>query len=202
MTETTTPAAKTPTLCACGTWVAIVTTETDENEQPDYNIVYSTNCDETTVKTFRPGHDAKLKSLLIQAGAQSLELTDRGGLFTDALGVARRYGFLAQVEAGIKRAGYKADAKAQREVGKAARREARATELGNRAQAKAAKAAANRTRREVATTPAAQDAASVKIKVGRWEYDAEIDAAGNASYTDSHGEPQTREAGSFRILQP
>ena len=83
-----------------------------------------TGCTLTTRRTFAPGHDAKLKSLLIQAGVRGWEARYgriSGGMLvtTDPISAANRYGFGPQVRLGIERGQRAANAKATRQAAKA-----------------------------------------------------------------------------------
>ena len=61
-----------------------------------------TDCPGTPTKgKFAPGHDAKLKSFLIDVGSLGALVRHDSGAVTDAGAVARRFGFGSQVAAGI-----------------------------------------------------------------------------------------------------
>ncbi|OOC52625.1 MULTISPECIES: hypothetical protein [Nocardiopsis] len=86
----------------------------------------ATGCTKTTTREFAPGHDAKLKSLLIRAGAMGAEVrrvVDGMALTGDAVKAAEGYGFAHMVASGIERAHAKARAKAERAAARAAAKE-------------------------------------------------------------------------------
>lgn len=218
MTETATPQttpveAQRP--CTCSTYVAA--TETEVDGQPDYIVELSTECPGVpTTRDFAPGHDAKLKSMLIKAGVAGLSVTDQKGIWSDPATIARKFGFGRMVEDGIRNGRDKAEARRAKATYKAAKAEARATELGRKAQEKAQKAAERKAakNREIedrviakadaerakAEVPEVRESHPVQIKVGRWEYPAEIDFNGTATFVDGKGETQTREEGTYRLL--
>lgn len=113
--------AKTPTPCLCRAYA--VERKNDEGETE--RLV--TGCNTDTSAKFAPGHDAKLKSLLIGAGANGhtvIKTTDEGELELSAMDAANEYGFASTVEKGIAKAAEKVAAKAEREAKKAAKLEA------------------------------------------------------------------------------
>lgn len=110
-----------------------------------------------TTATFCPGHDAKLKSLLIKAGAAGYEVRKdvEGGFLTmSAMEAANEYGFASTVETGIAKAAEKAQAKAEREAKRAA---AKAEREEKAAKAKAEREA-KKAEREAAKAAKAQKA--------------------------------------------
>lgn len=140
------------------------TGEVPEGADPgDFLELHGTGCVQTTTRTFAPGHDAKLKSLLIRAGHEGNGVRrNDGGVasVSDAMHWAEFHGFSHMVAAGIKRAGEK---------------------LG----AKAAKPAKTRTVKK--TEPE-----HVTIKVGRWEYLGTVNTQTNeAIFTSTNGEVKT-----------
>lgn len=174
--------------CECQKYsIEIWTGEVPEGADPGEYVEYiETGCHQTTTRTFAPGHDAKLKSLMIAAGAQGNAVRrDEGGMANtgDAVTMAGAFGFESQVGAGIARA------------------QARQAE---RAAKKAAKAAAKADK--PAKTPKAPRKAAalvepVTIKVGRWQYSAIINPADNsAEYTSGSGEAKTVDAGKYQIV--
>ena len=183
--------------CECQRYeIETWTGEVPDGADPgDYAMYTSTGCGQDTTRTFAPGHDAKLKSLLIQAGADGDTVRrDEGGVYvsTSAMGVAGHYGFEHQVAAGIKRAQAKAEAKANKQMAKAQAKAAKAT-------APKTPKAANRAARAAAAKPLV---AGTTIKVGRWTYkDAIVNPADNsAEYTSANGETKTAEAGKYQIV--
>jgi len=66
-------------------------------------VVATTGCERTTSRMFAPGHDAKLKSLLIRAGARGFRVRLVGSTqLRMPTTLAARYGFAEQVERGIR----------------------------------------------------------------------------------------------------
>lgn len=109
--------AKTATPCLCRSYAV----ETPEG-------LTGIDCDRETVSNFAPGHDAKLKSLLIGAGAEGyrvVKTTDEGEQVMTAQEAANEFAFGAHVEKGIAKQVERAQAKANREAERAAKREAR-----------------------------------------------------------------------------
>lgn len=169
---------KTPVACACQkfeieNWLGEVPEGADPGDFVEY---IGTGCVQSTARTFAPGHDAKLKSLLIQAGARGLGVR-YGSVNSDAMKVANRFGFGHQVLAGIDKA------------------QARAEE---RAAKKSAKSAKPAKQPKAASKPLVQP---VTIKVGRWTYEAIINPADNsAEYTSANGQLRTAEPGKYQLV--
>jgi len=84
--------------CQCGNFA---------NEETGARI----ECHAETLRTFAPGHDAKLKGFLIRVGAEGGMIRTLGGEVADPITVANLFGFGHMVAAGIKRAMDKAAAK-------------------------------------------------------------------------------------------
>lgn len=124
----------------------------------------------TTTATFAPGHDAKLKSLLIKAGAAGCEVmksVDGGYLTMSAMDAASEYGFASTVKTGIDKAIERETAKAER----LAKREAAKLER----EAKAAQAKADREAKK-----AAKDAEREAAKAAKAEATADEPAQDDA----------------------
>ena len=122
----------------------------------------ATGCTKTTTREFSPGHDAKLKSLALRAGAAGQQVTrvdDGIAVTTDAVKAVEGYGFAHQVRAGIERAARLAAEKAER---KAARARATAGALPELVGPAAAVAAFQ------------EENPMVTAKVGRWEYEGRV----------------------------
>ena len=86
----------------------------------------ATGCTKTTTREISPGHDAKLKSLALRAGAAGQQVTrmdDGIAVTTDAVKAVEGYGFAHMVASGIERAHAKARAKAEREAARAKAKE-------------------------------------------------------------------------------
>ncbi|MGW4884042.1 hypothetical protein [Streptomyces murinus] len=87
----------------------------------------TTGCKAETKRLFAPGHDAKLKSFLIKAGAEGAEVirtVDGIASPADAATHAAKFAFGHMVTAGIKRAETKAAEKAERAAARAAKKSA------------------------------------------------------------------------------
>lgn len=145
---------------------------------------YTTDCTQTTTRTFAQGHDAKLVGYLVRAEMAGEEIaTVEGGLritFGDAIKAAKSISdaLAAKTEAQLDAARARLAKKAEMEASKKAKRSAR----------KADKA------------EAAPALVATRIRVGRWEYDAMIDGEGKATYTSSKGEVTSREAGQYKVV--
>lgn len=173
-----------PTPCACQFY-------TGKNVKDE---VLSTGCDEKTPRTFRPGHDAKLKSLLIDvavAGNQVTKATDDEDVEMDPLHAAEEYGFRNLVEKSVtakraKREAAEAKANERAEAKKAKEREKA------EAKAKRDQAAKDKKAHAEAVAKAAEDRKGqpgpATAKVGRNKFDGEILADGTFKYTDAKGE--------------
>jgi len=118
-TKTAAPAVIKP--CICGQYA------TDEGD---------TGCTKSTLRDFAPGHDAKLKTFLIKAGAAGLEVTrtvDGIATSNSAEGHAAAFRFGYMVEAGIKRHQAKAEEKAARKAARQAKKAPKVTAKVGRA---------------------------------------------------------------------
>lgn len=138
------------------------------------------DCDRETVSNFAPGHDAKLKSLLINAGANGhaiVKTTEEGEQNMSAQDAANEFAFGAHVEKGITKQAERAQAKANREAERLAKRDAK----------------------KVAPGPA-------RAKVGRKEHDGEVLADGlTFQYDVTTGEgdeatTETKTSQRFRVV--
>lgn len=172
------------TRCACHafeieSWKGDVPEDGDPN---DYVIYEGTDCTQMTYRTYAPGHDAKLKSLLIKAGAAGLEVVRHdGGVNSHASAekFAQHLGFGHQVLAGIARAKAKAAERAEKKAAKAAKK----------AEPKAPRSQAQ----QVAP-------AKIKIKIGRHFYDAVISPeTKEAAYVTAKGEAKTAPEGKYKL---
>lgn len=122
---TTDKATKTtePTDCECSLWEIGCDVDVPEGAEPDVTIE-TTGCTATTNRVFAPGHDAKLKALLIRAGVEGLDV--RYGRVTgvvhttDWAATAARFGFEEMVRKGVERGVAKAQARLTRQANKAA----------------------------------------------------------------------------------
>lgn len=209
MTNTTAAAATAAPAgnpCLCSTF-EIVTREFElENGQPDYEAE-TTGCTSWTAREFAPGHDAKLKALLIRAGINGWAVRrNLGGMVatSDAQKAASDFAFAYMVDQGIARGRAKAAAKADRNAAKAERpkaaRKNKATTPAPAASTRehiVAAIAATETVEVPAEAPAVE---TVTVKVGRWEYQATIDAAGDAHYTSGKGAAAVAVAGTYKVV--
>lgn len=93
MTETASPAAQTTRPCECSLW-----TTADGAKLTD--CAAQTN---SKKKTFRPGHDAKLKGALIRAKHAGTEVSDGRGVSGAPEDLAARFGFGHMVASATKR---------------------------------------------------------------------------------------------------
>ena len=161
-------APKEPVDCACGAYEVLVGQRDAGDGEVEFDEELTTNCDGAKTKSiFAPGHDARLKSLLIKAGALGEHVrfnNPADGLLHEVTPVeaAGRYGFADMVESGIAKAKEKADARvaaaAAKAVKKAAADKAKADKKAEREAAKAAKDAA---KVKAASTSAVRDLLSV-----------------------------------------
>lgn len=202
MTAKNTPAETTSAkvACACQNYeIEIWTGEVPEGADPGEYVEYKgTGCTQTTRRVFAPGHDAKLKGLLIEAGATGAGVRV-GDMVRNAEGVANSYGFETQVLSGIKRMQAKMAARAEKKAAKEAKTHALAQKVADKAnkvvtEAKAAKAAKRAAKASALVMP-------VKIKVGRWTYEAIINPADNsAAFTSANGEAKTVDEGKYKLV--
>lgn len=215
MSETATNAktaktAKTLVRCACAEFEIGNTVELPDGT-PDWEGV-GTGCTQTTRRVFAPGSDAKLKSLLIKAGIQGLEVR-QGSITTDAVTAAKQFGFAPMVAAGIERGIAKAAAKAakaaapkpsrkpaKKDKAAAAERAAALTEKMAQVAGKVvvvteAAPVAEPIVEVVESAEAAGD--TVQIKLGRWTY-AAIIIDGDAHYTDGKNQERVALEGNYK----
>lgn len=216
-TDTEAPAEKAPKKikekhdCLCASFEVV-------DPQDPQNSIFSTGCDQQTYGTFAQGHDARLVSFLVDGikdGYYIQQLKDGQPVRfnTPAEAVAQASDALrgkaekatenmrAKLAAKQELASKKAEAKANREA-LAAKKKAE-KEAAAAAKAKGPK----QTGAEVVAgsgegdgTPLAEG--QVKIKVGRFEYNAMVDEDGTATYVDGAGATQTVERDGYRLLEP
>lgn len=109
--ETVKKAEKAKRKCLCSAY-AIVTTDGDGVIERG-----TLGCDAETSAKFAPGHDARLKSMLIKAGAVGatvIKSTDEGDIEMTAVEAAKEYGFADTVAAGVERHAAKLAVKAEK----------------------------------------------------------------------------------------
>lgn len=213
-----TAAATTPATekdCACGAYEVVLNEWTDEQGQPEIETE-ETGCAARTTRDFAPGHDAKLKSMLIRAGVRGLEVRhNAGGVVRSgsAETMAKGFGFYHMVVDGIKSGKAKTEAKANRAAAPKAERKPRGSKAASqeRAAALTVKMAAKTAQAEVRTevepeietpapVPAVVPAGSVKVKVGRWEYNAVIADNGDAHFTNKQNAGMVAVQGTYKIV--
>lgn len=176
-----------PTPCACQFY----------SGQDVKGNTLSTGCDEETPRTFRPGHDAKLKSLLIKVGAagnQVTKSTDDEDVEMDPLHAAEEFGFRGLVEKSVEAAKAKEDARAakaqERAEAKAKKEQEKAEAKAKREQAAEAKKAHAKAVEQAAEDRKGQPGPA-KAKVGRTTVDGEILADGTFKYKKGDEEVET-----------
>ncbi len=192
--------ARNETPCICGQVTAATPGPDNEDGSPGEDVfTLTTDCQAMTKSRFAPGHDAKLKGLLIAAGQAAMDVrVQMGGTLvtTDALNVASSFGFAKQVMAGIEKARVENDGKAEREIAKAAKvalaAEAKVAKEAEKAEAKAKREAeaeakkaeraeAKRLADEAKAAKAAEQAANapaegeVSAKVGRKVFNGRVE---------------------------
>lgn len=157
--------------------------------------VLATGCTEDTVRTFRPGHDAKAKSLFIKTAVAGHQVTktleDGSTTDIDPLHAAEDFGFRSLVEKSVDAAKAKDEvraAKLKERADKKAETERKKVEAKAAREAKAAQKKAH----EEAVTKAAEarkgQPGPATAKVGRNKFDGEILADGQFKYADAKGE--------------
>lgn len=121
----TTADATGATACECSKYEANIPEQlTEENlASGDYDT-FSTGCTATTKREFAPGHDAKLKSFLIEHGAQGHGIV-YGITHGTAEDFAKQYTFGYMIVDGIEKAKGKLAAKAEREAARVAKKAAK-----------------------------------------------------------------------------
>lgn len=153
-------------------------------------------------RSFLQGHDAKLKSSLIQAGVDGVQVSvDSGGMLVsgDAITMADNYGFGHQVEAAIKGRLNKMSERNTRDATKRLRKQAQVELIANRKAERARQKAA-----KLAKAPMDLDAAATgdtdshgggtpaTAKVGRWVYEGRISPDSKGfTYADAKGKVRT-----------
>lgn len=186
--------------------------------------IFSTGCEQTTKRTFAQGHDARLVSFLVDGHFDGYKIRIvKDGVATN-FGTPEAAARTASDSLGDKaakatqnradRAAAKETAKAAREAEKAAKKaeadkaKAAKKEAAEKAKAEAASAKKDAPHAEVAAgstegdqTPLAEG--QVKIKVGRWEFPADIDPETEvATYVNGKGETCVIERDGYRVLTP
>lgn len=229
MTDTTAPEAAPETApkvdknvakpCFCGYFEV---GNFDPDVKDEDAEIFTTGCSQTTKRTFAQGHDARLISFLVDGyfDGYDLRLVENGVAVTfgtPAEAAARASDALrikaekATETRSIKKAAID-QRKQEREAKKVATAEAKAAAKVEREakaeQAKADKEAAKAAKPQAEVVAGSQEGDApelpegvTKIKVGRWEYNAFIDAdTGAATFVDGKGDEQTVERDGYRLL--
>ncbi|QNJ57690.1 hypothetical protein SEA_KEANU_85 [Streptomyces phage Keanu] len=176
-----------PTACACQPF----------SGQDAKGETLSTGCTEVTPRTFRPGHDAKLKSLLIKVGSAGNQVTrtvDGEAEGMDVLHAAELFGFRDLVEKSVNAAKAKQEereAKAQERADKKAKAEAAKAEAKAKREREAATKRAHAKAIEEAAEAAKGNPGPAKAKVGRTTVDGEILADGTFKYKKGDEDVET-----------
>jgi hypothetical protein len=142
----------------------------------------TTECGQSTWGLFAQGHDAKLVGFLVRAELAGMEIRRQGVSFRDAEHAAGSISAALAAKARKMAIGLRL---------KAAIKEAKkATKKAKKAEAVAA------------PEPVVELAPiEARIKVGRWEYDAQIDReTGAATYTSKNGVDWTKQQGEYTVL--
>lgn len=176
-----------PTACACQFY-------TGSNAKGE---ALSTGCSEVTPRTFRPGHDAKLKSLLIQVGAAGNQVTktvDGETSEMDPLHAAEEFGFRGLVEKSVDAKKAEAEESKRKAEERQAKKDA-ASKAKAEAKAKREQAAKAKKAHAEAVAKAAEDAKGTpgpaKVKIGRTTVDGEILADGTFKYKKGDEDVET-----------
>jgi len=160
--------------CECGLWSSLL-------EDGNYE---TTRCDRTIPgeRNFAQGHDAKLKSLFIEAGIRDLEVTrysDQGDqTFSDSKVAAERFGFSHQVYDGIQAGKALAQKRQERESAKALRK----------------------TTKDIKKRKLELVKGEKQIKVGRWVRKVIEETAGTYVYIDNQGAEHTIEKSKAQVV--
>ncbi len=165
--------------CECSLWEVLADGQTVD-----------TGCARQTNKTFAPGHDAKLKALLLLAHRDSGQIRRRTGknsqTYDTATAAAKQFGFYDQIQELIRRTEPR---HAQPKQTKTPEREkSRPASVAVSFQPPRSRRPHKGTRHET-------------IKIGRREYQATIGDDGTATYVDGNGNQQHRNSDEYRVLQ-
>lgn len=173
----------TATPCACQFYTG---TDKDGN-------TLATGCEGETIRTFLPGHDAKLKSVILKTAVAGNSIVKVDGDKTsevEPLHAAEDFGFRALVEKSLE--GHQAkqavkDAKAaERQAKKEAAEKVKAEAKAKREQAAESKKAHAKAVEDAAEARKSQPGPAT-AKVGRNKFDGEILADGTFKYADAKG---------------
>lgn len=177
------------------------------------NMEHTTKCNKTTTRIFSQGHDARLKSFLIQAALREVSVTrvsaeDGDDLMRPALAHADDFGFGHMVHKAVTRHRDKLAEKAiQSDLAESA--DPNETESAEQDNAEIATPDSRETEPKGPPPKAKMPKAAkmseggvrrAKIKVGRWEYSAMIDDDGIAEYYDKKGDVKVKNQGEYTIV--
>ena len=207
--------------CACSLFRVLDESRVSEKNPDDYDE-YTTGCAGGKTKSrFLPGHDAKLKSLLIKSGIHDWSVRKHLGGGDDQIAsaevFAKDYGFDTQVLAGIVRGKQKLADKAKPKKATAPATTTAAPALAAVVadeEAKHQKKQREKIRQQQAHAEWADDAqlgaqsareererGLVKAKVGRWEYLGLInEKSGAFHYTSNSGDKKVAKSGRFTLV--
>lgn len=189
--------------------------------------LFGIECSQTTQRVFAQGHDARLVSTLVQAQFDGYQIfrQEAEGLVGPYENAAHAVSSIskpleAKAEKAIQNAASAEAAKAERKNAREAKQAERRAEADKkRAIVAAAKEAKKAEKAAAKPTPKPKPVAAtvvegsqegdavvpatdglMKIKVGRWEYDAVNNGDGTLSYRDQGGTEQTRKIEEVRVL--
>lgn len=178
----------------------------------DESAVFATGCVQTTGSTFAQGHDARLVSFLVTGVADGYKIrqlvTGEDGK-TETVDHDTPADAVLQASVKLAEKANKATLNAQAKVAgaaerKAAREKAKADRIAAKAKAKADAKPAEVTAGPGSEVPVGDQTplgdGEVRIKVGRWEYNAQLDEDQNATYTDGKGAVKTAVLGSYEVV--
>lgn len=207
------PTKKEPHPCLCGYF------EVGKYEDGNEEEVFTTGCQQTTLRQFAQGHDARLVSFLVdghfdgytirfvQGGAVTAFANpgDAARSASDKLGdkaatatINRQVRVEAKAKKAAEREATRAARKAEAEKAKADKAAAKEAAKAQPPKATGAEVAAGSQEGDRPAPPEGK----VRVKVGRWEYDATIDDNGTATFVDGKGDTQIVERDGYRLLQP
>lgn len=168
--------AKAATPCACASFFI---------KSAEDGSLSGTDCTAMTVNTFGPGHDAKLKSLLIKAGVEGATVVRvEGDVYTDmsAVEAADEHGFASQVEKSVEAKRARVQEVAARRAEQAAKREQRTREAEEKKAIREAAAAERKAKADQAKAEREAAAAAKKAeRAAKKVADAEAKAAAKAA---------------------
>lgn len=206
-------APRVPRACHCQTY--------EVADPKDADSVFATGCTQTTGATFAQGHDARLVSFLVDGYFDGYQIrqalpgetssttvvhdtpADAVKAVSEALAEKANKATLNRkaqrdgvAERKAARDALKAKKLADKEAAAKAREAAKAEAKAAGPKATGAEVVAGSVTGDVAPLEAGQ----ARIKVGKFEYAAEVDDEGNATYVDGAGDKQTVNRDGYRLL--